>query len=643
MTKDEAKEGRLEGGIKVTGKGVGYFPNPDDKDSDFEIQPENLNTALSGDVVRIESTGQEVYGRKQAKVVEIIERKKTLFVGALEKSNGDFFLIPDDKKMYIDIFVPSKSVMGGTEGDKVQVKIIEWNDPKKSPRGEVMRIIGHKGEHNAEMLSIVIESGFEVDFPAEVEAEAESWKERYQKEDHLKDRRDFRDTTTFTIDPDNAKDFDDAISFKKLPDGDYEIGIHIADVSHFVVPGTALDREAIHRGTSIYLVDRTIPMLPEILSNDLCSLNADEDKYAFSAVFIMDKNARVKERWFGRTLINSKKRFAYEEAQEVLDKKSGIFFEELEILNKLAYKLREEKFKNGAIEFETEEVKFELDNLGKPIRVYKKVRTDTHKLIEDFMLLANREVAKALSLASKLNTRAAGVYRIHNVPNKEKIVDLANFVKALGFELKHKDGETTGENIARMIKSVEGSSAEMLIKTAAIRSMSKAVYSTANIGHFGLAFDFYTHFTSPIRRYPDIMVHRLLNRSLTKGAIEQDEIVRHQNICDQESEREIEATEAERASIKYKQVEYMNDHVGEEFDATISGVSEWGIYVEEVNTKAEGMVRLKNMTDDFYELDQKNYAVVGQKTGKKHSLGDKVRVKLIASDMERKNLDFAFV
>lgn len=634
---------KLEGIIKITGKGVGYFPNPNDEQNDFEIQPENINTALSGDTVRVEATGAEVYGRKQAKVVGIIERKKTMFVGVLEKSSDGFFLIPDDKRMYVDIFVPSEKANKGVEGDKVQVKIAEWKDSKKSPLGEVTRIIGRKGEHNTEMLAIVIESGFEVDFPADVEKAAQNCKVEYQKEDHLKDRKDFRSVTTFTIDPDNAKDFDDAISIKKLEDGDYEIGVHIADVSHFVVPGTALDREAVHRGTSIYLVDRTIPMLPEILSNDLCSLNANEDKYAFSAVFVLSKNAEVKSRWFGRTLINSDKRFTYEEAQEILDKKSGLFYEELDILNKLAYKLREEKFKNGAIEFETDEVKFELDNLGKPIRVYKKVRTDTNKLIEDFMLLANREVAKELDIATKANNHAAGVYRIHNAPDKDKIINLANFVKALGFELKHKDGETTGEDIARMIKSVEGSSAEMLIKTAAIRSMSKAVYSTMNIGHFGLAFDYYTHFTSPIRRYPDVMVHRLLYRFLTKGQIAQDEIIKLQNLCDQESEREVEAAEAERASIKYKQVEYMNEHVGEEFDATISGVSEWGIYVEEVNTKAEGMVRLKNMTDDFYELDLKNYAVIGQKTGKKYSLGDKIRVKLIASDMERKNLDFAFV
>ncbi len=644
---------KLTGTIKVTGKGVGYFPNPKDENDDFEIQPERIKTALSGDTVIIEPLGTEVYGRKQAEVVEIIERKKTAFVGMLEKSlppaGGGFYLIPDDKRMYKDIFIPSEKAMRGKEGDKVQVKITEWTDVDKGPTGEVIRLIGRKGEHNAEMLGIIIERGFEVDFPADVEAEAQECKKRYKDESASrrtsapKDRRDFRDRVTFTIDPEDAKDFDDAISFKKLDDGDFEIGIHIADVSHFVIPGTALDTEARHRGTSIYLVDRTIPMLPEILSNDLCSLNPKEDKYAFSSIFVLNKNGGVKDRWFGRTLINSNKRFTYENAQETLDKKSGEFYAELQTLNDIAYKLRAEKFKNGAIEFETEEVKFELDDLGKPIRVYKKTRLDTHKLVEDYMLLANREVAKILDSATKLNTRAAGVYRIHEAPDREKIINLAQFVKALGFELKHKDGETTGEEISKMLKSVEGSPAEMLIKTAAIRSMSKAVYSTSNIGHFGLAFDFYTHFTSPIRRYPDVMVHRLLERFLKKGKIDQDEILKYQNLCDQESEREVEAADAERASIKYKQVEYMQDHIGEEFDAIVSGVSEWGIYVEEVNTKAEGMVKLRDMSDDFYELNQKIYAVVGQKTGKKYSLGDKVRVKLMASDPERKTLDFLLV
>lgn len=636
------KEKNLEGTIRVTGKGVGYFENPD-SDVDFEIQPENLKTALNRDRVRIELLDKEVYGRKQARVIEIIERNKTEFVGTLENEAQGFFLVPDDKRMYRDIFIPEEKIRGGKHGDKVQGKITEWGDAAKSPQGEVIRVIGKAGEHNAEMIGIVLESGFEVDFPPEVEAEAEAWKEKYKKEDKTRDRRDFRDVTTFTIDPADAKDFDDAISLKTLENGDYEVGVHIADVSHFVTPNTALDKEAVKRGTSIYLVDRTIPMLPEVLSNDLCSLNANEPKYAFSAVFVMDKNAEVKDRWFGRTLIESDKRFTYEEAQEILDKKEGIFYKELQTLNDLAYKLREEKFKKGAIEFETEEVKFELDDLGKPIKVYKKVRKDTHKLIEDFMLLANREVATHMHQAYKDNARAAFVYRIHDAPDRDKIINLATFVKALGFELKNKDGETTAEDITRMLKEVEGSPAEMLVKTASIRAMSKAIYSTSNIGHFGLAFEYYTHFTSPIRRYPDLMVHRLLQRYLTHGKIDQDEIIKYQRLCDESSEREMEAAEAERNSIKYKQVEYMQEHIGEEFDAIISGVSEWGIYVEEVNTKAEGMIKLRDMKDDFYELNEKLYAIVGKSTGRKYSLGDKVRVKLIASDPERKTLDFQFV
>jgi len=632
----------LEGIIRVTGKGVGYFSVSEIED-DLEVQPENLAAALNRDRVKIEPLNKVVLGRKQAKVLEIVERHKTEFVGTLVKDGENFFLVPDDKRMYRDIFVPSDKVGSAKEGDKVQTKITEWPDPSKSPKGEVVRVIGRAGEHNAEMLGIVYESGFEVDFPPEVEREAEAWKEKYTKEDKLKDRKDFSSTTTFTIDPADAKDFDDAISFKALPNGDYEIGIHIADVSHFVIEKTELDKEARKRGTSIYLVDRTIPMLPEILSNNLCSLNPNEPKYAFSAVFVMDKEAQVKERWFGKTLIESDKRFTYEEAQEILDKKSGIFFEELKTLDTLAKKLRKEKFAKGAIDFETDEVKFELDNLGKPIRVFKKERKDTHKLIEDFMLLANREVATYMSAVHPEHSRRAFVYRIHDAPDREKIMNLALFVKALGFELKHKDGETTGEDIARMIRSVEGTPAETLIKTAAVRSMSKAIYSTANIGHFGLAFEFYTHFTSPIRRYPDLMVHRLLLRFLVKGQIEQDEIIKYQRLCEDSSEREVEAAEAERASIKYKQVEYMSDFVGKEFDATVSGVSEWGIYVEEVNTKAEGMVKLRDMNDDFYELNEKLYAIVGKKTGKKYSLGDKIRVKLIASDPERKTLDFQFV
>ncbi len=624
----------------MTGKGIGYF-SVEGQDEDFEIQAENLATALNRDTVRIEDLHKKSqYDRMQAKVVEIIERNRTEFVGNLEKTEQGFFLVPDDKRMYRDIFIGEAKAK---EGDKAQVRITEWNDGTKSPKGELIRIIGRAGEHNTEMEAIVYGSGFEVGFPPEVDKEAEAWKKKFDKEDHLaNDRKDFRGTTTFTIDPVDAKDFDDAISLKKLDDGDYEIGIHIADVSHFVIDGTDLDKEARNRGTSIYLVDRTIPMLPEVLSNDLCSLNPNEDKYAFSAVFVMSPEGKVKERWFGKTLINSDKRFSYEEAQEVLDRKSGPFFEELLTLDTLAKKLRVEKFKKGAIDFESDEVKFELDEQGKPIRVFKKERKDTHKLVEDFMLLANREVAEFMHIQSNKN-KSAFVYRIHDAPDRDKIINLATLVKALGFELKNKEGETTAEDISKMLKSVTGTPAEALVKTAAVRSMSKAVYSTSNIGHFGLAFDFYTHFTSPIRRYPDLMVHRLLQRYLKQGQIEQNEIIKYQKLCDASSEREMEAAEAERASIKYKQVEYMESRVGQEFEATVSGVSEWGMFVEEVNTKAEGMIKLRDMKDDFYELSEKMYAIVGKSGKKKYSLGDKVKVKLVGADAERKTLDFVLV
>lgn len=642
MNMIQENENPYIGTIRVTGKGVGYFPMPD-SDEDFEIPAEYVNTALNKDTVRVEDLKRvSPYGRKLAKVAEIIERRKMDFVGKLEEAGSGFFLIPDDKRMYRDIFLAEAP--GAKTGDKVQAQITEWPDAAKSPRGKLVRIIGRAGEHNAEMEAIVYDSGFEVGFPAAVDAEAAAWKQKFEHEDHLANgRKDFRATTTFTIDPLDAKDFDDAISLKKLENGDYEVGVHIADVSHFVVPGTELDKEARERGTSIYLVDRTIPMLPEVLSNDLCSLNPHEDKYAFSAVFTMDKDAVVKERWFGKTLINSDRRFVYEDAQDILDAGAGEFYDELKTLDTLAKKLRVEKFKNGAIDFESDEVKFELDSDGKPIRVYKKERKDIHKLVEDFMLLANREVATYMHAHTGKNTRSAFVYRIHEAPDRDKIVNLATFVKALGFELKNKHGETKATDIAEMLKSVTGTPAEALIKTAAVRAMSKAVYSTMNIGHFGLGFEFYTHFTSPIRRYPDLMVHRLLYRFLTQGAVEQDEILKYQRLCDASTEREIEAAEAERASIKYKQVEYMSTRVGEEFDATVSGVSEWGVYVEEVNTKAEGMVKLRDMKDDFYELNEKLYAIVGKSTGKKYSLGDKVRVKLVSADFEKKVLDFAFI
>ena len=636
-----------QGTIAVSSRAVGYLPI-EGFPEDVEISTPLLKTALHGDEVEIALLAEKVGERRQGEVIRIIKRVKTRFVGTLESVNGNgfFFLKPDDRRMYRDLFIHSTKSMKAKDGDKVLAEIIGWKDPMKSPEGVVLKVLGKKGTHNVEMESIVLEMGFDTSFPPEVEREAERVKkeEKAKREAEISRRKDFRQTLTFTIDPADAKDFDDAISIKKIHGGKYEIGIHIADVSHFVEENGILDKEARKRGTSIYLVDRTIPMLPEILSNDLCSLNPNEDKLTFSAVFVMDERGKVEDRWFGKTIIHSDKRFTYDEAQDILDKKEGVHYVELDTLNKIAKILQKEKFKNGAIEFEMDEIKFELDSEGKPIRVYRKERKDTHKLVEEYMLLANREVAKFMNVETgNEKTRKPFIYRIHDLPDKDKIANLNIFVRALGYEL-HADGEeVTAADINALLKKVTGKQEESLVKTAAIRAMSKAIYSTKNIGHFGLGFEYYTHFTSPIRRYPDLIVHRLIFRLLNKGKVASDEIVMLEKLAMDATDKEISAAEAERASIKYKQVEYMKDNVGKEFNATVSGISEWGVYVEEESIKAEGMVKLRDMTDDFYSLDEKNYCIVGQSTKKKYTLGDKVKVKLIGTDLDRKTLDFVFV
>ncbi len=639
------EEKTYTGTITVSGRGVGYF-TVEGIAEDIEIQTPLLKTSLNNDEVEIKLLPAQDGVRQQGEVVHIITRAKMQFVGTLVGTKDFFFLKADDRKMYKDIFVHGSNAAGGKNGDKALVEIISWKDPLKSPEGKVLRVIGKKGVHNVEMEAIILDRGFDDIFPKDVDADAARIAKEKQADwtEEVKRRKDFRGTLTFTIDPADAKDFDDALSFKKLPDGKYEIGIHIADVSHYVEPGTVLDREAIKRGTSVYLVDRTIPMLPEILSNELCSLNPDVERFTFSAVFVLDDSGTVHDRWFGKTVIYSDKRFSYEEAQATLDAKTGLYYDELNIMNEIAKKMQIEKFKNGAIEFETDEVKFLLDAEGKPISVYRKERKDTNKMIEEYMLLANKEVARFMSESmEKAKIKGAFVYRIHDLPDKEKIMNLDIFLKALGYNLDAADGEVTAADLNGLMKEVSGKPEESLVKTAAIRSMSKAIYSTHNIGHFGLGFKFYTHFTSPIRRYPDVMVHRLLFRFLTSGKVEQDEVAKYQRMCDEATQKEISAAEAERASIKYKQVEFMLGNIGKEFDGTISGVSEWGIYVEEVETKAEGMVRLKNMTDDIYVLDQKNYAIVGSKNKKKYTLGDKVRIKLMTADLDKRILDFVFV
>jgi ribonuclease R len=651
-TNDEKKV--ITGTIRTTAKGMG-FVKVEGFEEDIIVEPNFVNHALNGDTVEIILAGQYFDSRPKrvggkegltgqaGQVVNILHHAKEQFVGVLVKKISEVWLMADDRKMYTQIFVPNAKPE--EIGKKVLVRITSWEKEKTFPTGEVVQVLGEKGDHETEIQSIILDRGIDTHFPPEVDAEADEINatEKPLKQTEIVKRMNFRDTTTITIDPVDAKDFDDALSIKDVGNGEFEIGIHIADVSYYVREGTALDTEAAKRSFSVYLVDRTIPMLPEVLSNDLCSLNPNEDRFAFSAVFTMTSDGVVKTRWFGRSVIHSNKRFTYESAQAVLDAGKGEFFTELNVMNMIAKKLMKAKFANGAIEFEQDEVKFILDKNGKPLDVFKKERLDTHKLVEEFMLLANREVAKFIYDNTK-DTDAAGMYRNHDTPDADRIGELSLFIQALGFHLPVRQGKVTSQDINKLMQEVTGKPEESLIKTATIRSMAKAVYSPTSIGHFGLGFNFYTHFTSPIRRYPDLMVHRILHSILSKNKVHiknQHSIFR--SIANHATEREIAAAEAERASIKYKQVEYMAEHIGEQFDGIISGVTDWGLYVEDSRTKCEGMVPLRELGDDFFTFNKKTYSVEGQRTKKKYRLGDKVRFKVMKADLDAKTLDYKIV
>ena len=642
---NENTRGLYEGVIMIRGKGTGFMALPG-YDEDVIIAPENLSFALDGDIVEIELLNKIQGKRLEGKVSRVIEPKWSEFIGVVELKEGSYRLIPDNKRIHIRPTLPDATKTH--EGMKIAAAIVEWKNPMTAPIGKIIDVLGKAGDHETEMQAIIRGGGFSNNFPEPVQEAAQDLYATKEQifADALKDpkRRDMRDRTTMTIDPADAKDFDDAISFKELENGNYEVGIHIADVSHYVRENEMIDKEAQERGTSIYLVDRVIPMLPEVLSNDLCSLRPNEDRLSFSAVFEITPEANIVNEWYGQTVIHSNKRFSYEEAQQVLDTNNGPLLDELTKTMAIARIMRKHRYAEGAIAFEQPEVRFELDKDGKPIRAYTKVRTETMLMIEDLMLLANRKVTEHINGLSKAHNRdAAFVYRIHDTPDPDKIEELSIFLHALGYELKTHKGIVSAKDINKLLKEVVGKPEENLIKTATIRSMAKAIYSTKNIGHFGLAFKYYTHFTSPIRRYPDLMVHRLMRRHLDNSPISPKELVKYENLSVQSSERELGAVRAERDSIKFKQVEFMSTKVGETFNGVITGTTDWGIYVEEKESKAEGMIRLAALKDDFFEHQASQYRIRGSKTGKIYRLGDAVKVKLMRADVETREIDFALV
>ncbi|MHB0755667.1 ribonuclease R family protein [Polaribacter sp. M15] len=697
------------GTLDITSNGNGYFIS-DDYDDDIFVPNINLGKGLHGDVVRVYVYKKRRSNKLEADVVEVLERAKNQFVGVLQMSKNFGFVLPDSNKMYADIFISQNKLNGAEHGDKVQATITDWPEKSKNPFGKITKVLGKPGDHNTEMHSILLEYDLPYEFPTEVEEEAQSLPIEITK-DEIAKRRDMRGDLTFTIDPKDAKDFDDALSFKKLESGNYEIGIHIADVSHYLQPKTILDAEAYERATSVYLVDRVVPMLPEMLSNGVCSLRPNEEKLTFSAVFEINEKAQIISQWFGRTVTYSDKRFAYEEAQvliesnrketqdsrlKIQDEKctqtnsksviSSDFSKDEKIsieksktkkqqlktnnynttipanvsitgqeytvdekiveatlkLDELAKILRKKRMKQGAISFDRVEVKFNLDEEANPVGVYFKEAKDANKLIEEFMLLANRKVAEFIGKAKGGKpSNKTFIYRVHDEPDGEKLASLQNIISKFGYKIDTNTRESTSDSLNKLLNDVHGKAESNMIETLAIRSMSKAVYTTQNIGHYGLAFDYYSHFTSPIRRYPDVMTHRLLQHYLEGGNSAKQDI--YEEKCKHSSKREELASKAERDSIKYMQVKYMQDHKDEVFDGVITGVTEWGVYVEITKNKCEGMVRIRDIKSDYYIFDEDLYAVVGQSTKHMYQLGDDVKVQVKKTDLERKHLDFNLI
>ena len=628
----------LTGTLLVSVRGFGNV-RVEGRKENISVEPADLNTGLHGDIVEIALNAQ-TKRYETGVVTKIISRGKAGFSGTLKQENGVYILKADDQRMYRSIIIPKEALNGAKVGEKVYAEITLWESAKDEPIGKIVKVLGKAGENNAEMLGIALERGFSEDFPKDVLAEAHAWEQKGITESEKAGRRDFRGAPTCTIDPVDAKDFDDALSIRTLTDGMIEIGIHIADVSHYVRPGTALDREAFNRGTSVYLVDRTIPMLPEALSNDLCSLKPNVDRLAMSTVVILDpKTAHVKDAWYGKTVIHSQKRFSYEEAQAVLDAGTGVMYDELVLLNTLAKKLLDRRISHGTLILDTDEVKFELDKFGVPIRAYRKVRGDTHKLIEEFMLLANRKVAEIFKKEEKRDS--IGMYRIHDLPNAEKIADFRYLIEKLGYDLPKEKLHPKMFN--NLLEEIAQEPEKDMITSVLIRSMAKAIYSTKNIGHFGLGFEDYTHFTSPIRRYPDLLVHRILQAILMRKPITSKDQKNYERMAMFASERERNASEAERASIKYKQVEFMSTRIGCIYTGVITGVMDRGIFVEELETKSEGMITTANLGDDYYVFHEKDMSLVGKKTKKRFRVGDQIQIKVVRADLADRVIDYALV